>query len=240
MSRDFNSIKLITFDLDNTLWDAEPVLYKAEAAMRNWMTSQYPELALPLSKSQMMALKTKVLLAQPALKGKVSAIRKAVLRQFFLESGFSTDLAEEQAQIAFNIFYQARQKVTLFEDALSTLHKLSNYFQLASLTNGNANLNIIGIHSLFAFSLNAEEIGKEKPAPDIFLKALALSNCRPEQVVHVGDHLEQDVWAAQQVGIQAIWFNPNDEMVSGSINPEDRVRSLSELPDKIAQITSKI
>ena len=31
------SIKLITFDLDDTLWDNVPVIISAEASMREWL-----------------------------------------------------------------------------------------------------------------------------------------------------------------------------------------------------------
>ena len=31
------TIEVITFDLDNTLWDVEPALIKAEDAQREWL-----------------------------------------------------------------------------------------------------------------------------------------------------------------------------------------------------------
>jgi putative hydrolase of the HAD superfamily len=240
MNHSAHPIKLITFDLDNTLWDADPVLYKAEAAMRNWMCTHHPELASSLSMSQLMALKTKVLTSHPELKGKVSALRQVVLKRFFLDAGFTEGQADRQAQAAFDVFYQTRQKVELFDDAMPMLKQLSVRFMLGSLTNGNASTELIGIDHLFAFSLNAEDVGREKPAPDMFLKALALSDCLPEQVIHVGDHLEQDIWAAQQLGIRTIWVDRKGDNMPDSIIPDERMAQLSELPDKIDQIASKI
>ena len=38
-------IKVITFDLDDTLWDARPVLITAEEALFTWLSSCCPEAA---------------------------------------------------------------------------------------------------------------------------------------------------------------------------------------------------
>ena len=35
-------IKVITFDLDDTLWQATPVLIKAEQAVYQWLTNTQP------------------------------------------------------------------------------------------------------------------------------------------------------------------------------------------------------
>ena len=37
------SIKLVTFDLDNTLWNVDKVIVRAETKMRNWMKEYAPE-----------------------------------------------------------------------------------------------------------------------------------------------------------------------------------------------------
>ena len=37
------SIRLITFDLDNTLWDIEPIVARAEKSMRDWIRQQHPD-----------------------------------------------------------------------------------------------------------------------------------------------------------------------------------------------------
>ena len=39
-------IKLITFDLDDTLWDVRPALEAAEAAQWSYLKARFPSLAL--------------------------------------------------------------------------------------------------------------------------------------------------------------------------------------------------
>ena len=38
------SLRLITFDLDDTLWDVAPVMHGAEASLRDWLAVQAPRL----------------------------------------------------------------------------------------------------------------------------------------------------------------------------------------------------
>ena len=38
------TLRLITFDLDDTLWDAPPVLQAAEAALQRWLAEHAPRL----------------------------------------------------------------------------------------------------------------------------------------------------------------------------------------------------
>jgi len=229
-------IRLITFDLDNTLWDADPVLLYAEKILYEWLQDQHPSISHDLSFKKMMHLKNKVLTLHPHLYGKVSTTRLQVLKQFFLDGGYSLAESENQSQLAFAIFYQARQQVTLFDGAISCLETLRHRYDLASLSNGNADPDIIGLSRFFQFSLNAEEVESPKPAPDIFLKALALSGLKPNQVIHIGDHLQEDIWAAQQVGIASIWANFKGHSPIAERMPDATITSLVQLPDVIEQL----
>jgi FMN phosphatase YigB (HAD superfamily) len=38
------SIKLITFDLDDTLWETAPAIVSAEAMLRDWLAEHAPKL----------------------------------------------------------------------------------------------------------------------------------------------------------------------------------------------------
>jgi len=52
--------------------------------------------------------------------------------------------------------------------------------------------------------LTSAQAGARKPAPEIFEQALALSGAAPEQAIHVGDSLEEDVAGARAAGIEAV------------------------------------
>src|SRR5690606_28751942 len=62
------SIQLITFDLDDTLWDNRPVIEGAETAMRDWLMEHTPALgALPVE--HLWAIRGEVLAAEPPRAG---------------------------------------------------------------------------------------------------------------------------------------------------------------------------
>ncbi len=230
-------IRLITFDLDNTLWDADPVLLHAEQTLRRWLRDKHPALSDAISFPQMLALKKQIMQSNPELAYSVSALRLQVLRQLFLNTGYQPAQASAFAEQAFEVFYQARQQVQLFDEVIPLLERLSKDFMLASLSNGNADPKIIGLDRYFQFSLNADQVGAQKPAPDMFNQALSISALTAHQVIHVGDHLKQDVWAAQQVGIQAIWVNLKGAEGSREVDPDATVESLQDLPNKIDQLS---
>jgi putative hydrolase of the HAD superfamily len=67
-----------------------------------------------------------------------------------------------------------------------------------------------GLQDAFEIVVISSAFGVRKPHPAIFqaaLDSLGLSN-NPQQAVHVGDHLEEDIAGAQLAGIEAILFNP--------------------------------
>jgi putative hydrolase of the HAD superfamily len=59
----------------------------------------------------------------------------------------------------------------------------------------------------------SSELGKRKPHPEIFGRALSALEVRPEAAVFVGDRLYEDVGGASAVGmttVQALWFRADE------------------------------
>jgi putative hydrolase of the HAD superfamily len=67
----------------------------------------------------------------------------------------------------------------------------------------------------------SSEVGKRKPHPAIFERALAEVGVRPEEALFVGDRLDADVAGAANVGmrtVQALWFRA--DTVDVDIEPD--------------------
>ena len=47
-------------------------------------------------------------------------------------------------------------------------------------------------------------VGATKPAPAVFRAALALAGAGPEEALHVGDSLDNDVVGARELGMRAV------------------------------------
>lgn len=59
----------------------------------------------------------------------------------------------------------------------------------------------------FEHIVTSEMCQSYKPRPEMFERALDLLQCRPEEVLHIGDSLNSDVAGAQALGITAAWIN---------------------------------
>ena len=55
-----SSLRLITFDLDDTLWDVAPVMNNAEALLREWLASNAARLG-PVPIEHLWAIRTRLL-----------------------------------------------------------------------------------------------------------------------------------------------------------------------------------
>lgn len=201
------TVRLITFDLDDTLWESRPVLLKAELAMLQWLAGHYPRLSEQFTPEQLRVFKNQVAQAQPQLQHRVSQLRQETLRQALAQAGYDEARATEGAAAAFRVFHQARQQVTLFDSVLPTLASLKTRYCLGALTNGNADASQIGLMTYFDFAICAEDLGASKPAPDLFQAALRRAGCDAREAIHVGDHPLDDMEGAHACGFHTVWAN---------------------------------
>lgn len=201
------TLKLITFDLDNTLWHTDPVIVRAEKVLWQWIIKHCPAAEQRFDPHSLQTFKTEIAKQNPDLRHKLSQLRLEFLYQLFLSCGCSITQAKELAQLAFTEFLAARNSVDLFEGTLNVLEALKKRYQVIALSNGNADLKVIGIDHLFDAHFHAENVARPKPHSDMFLAALNAAGVSAHESLHVGDHIEQDVLAAKQLGFNTVWAN---------------------------------
>ncbi|MDP4570724.1 HAD-IA family hydrolase [Pseudomonas sp. LPH60] len=223
------TIKLITFDLDDTLWDTAPVIVSAEATLRQWLTDHAPNLGgVPVE--HLWAIRERVLQDEPTLKYRISALRRRVLFHALQEAGYEHSQASLLADQSFEVFLHARHQLDIFPEVQPTLEALANHFALGVVTNGNADVRRLGLADYFKFALCAEDIGVAKPDARLFHEALQRGGATADTAVHIGDHPGDDIAGAQQAGLRAIWFNPAGKAWEAERAPDAEIRSLKELP----------
>ena len=228
------SIQLITFDLDDTLWDNLPVITGAEAAMRNWLTDHAPLLAaLPVE--HLWGIRSQVLASDPTLRYRLSELRKRTLFLAMQGVGYGHEESLYMAEQAFHAMLDARHRITFFDDTVPTLERLTERYTLGVITNGNADVRRLGLADYFRFALCAEELGIGKPDPLPFVTALQHAGVDAHAGVHVGDHPADDIRGAQNAGMRAIWFNPQGKTWEGEGRPDAEIQALAELPNVLEQ-----
>ena len=191
------SIKLITFDLDDTLWDTAPVIASAEVVLRDWLEANAPILGgVPVE--HLFAIRERLVQAEPGLKHRISALRRRVLFHALEEVGYSEKHAQELANEGFEVFLHARHQVEIFPEVQPVLEILRHHYTLGVVTNGNADVSRLGLADYFRFALCAEDLGIGKPDPAPFLEALRRGDVEASAAVHIGDHPGDDIAGAQR------------------------------------------
>ena len=199
-------IAALSFDLDDTLYPNAEVIQQAERAMQQRLRQLLGDVAY--NQPEYWWQQRKALAAlQPQIRHDVSRWRLLALEQGLLDQGFHRCEAGEIAELAMSAFLQARTDIQLPAKIKPMLQQLAERFPLVAITNGNADIQQMGIGDLFQFALRAGPDGRMKPFPDMFLTAAQRLNIAPHQLLHIGDHVKSDVLGALQAGCQSAWLN---------------------------------
>jgi len=210
-------LKAILFDLDDTLWPITPVLHAAEHSLHAWLATHAPRVARQFSIDTLRQRRLALLAEQPHYALDLAALRRSVLLAAFEAAG--EDAAKVEAAMLH--FLAARNAVTPYPDVLPGLASLKRRVRLGTISNGNADLEVIGLAHHFEVSLAACKFGRAKPDPAIFHAACAAMGVEPGEAAYVGDDLLLDVAGAQAAGMRALWLRRDD---AAGAEPDGQVR----------------
>ena len=223
-------IKAVLFDLDDTLWPIVPVIRHAEQTLHAWLHQHVPAVAEQWSIESLRERRMAMLAENPNYQIDLYALRHAGLTEAFIASHADAGMVDH----AMAIFADARNAVTLFDDVVPALHRMGRRFRLGSISNGFADLAVIGLADHFQVSLAAHSFGCAKPDPAIFQAACEALSVHPREAVYVGDDLLLDVTGAQDAGLRAVWINRFDRSLPPTALPDGVCRNLLELEQWLA------
>ena len=200
-------VDAITLDLDETLWPFAPIGARIESTLHDWFLARSPATAARFPIEAMRELRDRIHAEHPLHALDLGLLRRLTIERALRESGGDPALAAE----AHALFLDERNRVDFHPEVPAALAELAALRPLAALSNGNADLERIGIDHLFRFRLGAREFGRAKPDAAIFLAACEHLGAEPAHVLHVGDHPEQDALGAQRAGLRSAWINRDGE-----------------------------
>jgi len=231
LGQDVNDIRTITLDLDDTLWAIHPVIKRAEESLYAWMGEHYPRITELFQPDDIREIRLEVIAEFKDRLHDLTFLRRTVLTRLGEAAGYGDSHVDD----AFDVFNTVRNDVTLFPEARPALVSLRERFVLVAVTNGNADLEKIGIRDLFDDVVSAAMAGAAKPARRIFDRAVNAGGASARQTLHVGDHPLHDVHGARDAGLRAIWVNRNGEQWPDEYPvPEGEVRHVGELDDLLS------
>jgi putative hydrolase of the HAD superfamily len=215
--------KLITFDLDDTLWDIEAVVAEAERRLHAWFAVHHPAVAARYSAADLRRLRDEAPLRHPELAADMTALRRSSLIRALTSVGYDG----AHAELAFAEFWRHRHDVEFYPDAIPALDALRGRYRLGAITNGNADITLVGLDAHLDFALVAAEFGVAKPDPRIFHEACRRGGVAPHETLHVGDDPLLDVIGAKRAGLDAAWIERRgrrwDEVAAGAGAAPDQV-----------------
>jgi putative hydrolase of the HAD superfamily len=197
------TIRILSLDLDDTLWPVAPVIAAAEIELLDWLKQRYPEAARGHDVDSMRALRVNAAAQFPERSHDLTFLRRRALAVQFAAAGHAESLCEE----ALEIFLAARNRVELYADVRPALERLRARYRLFAVSNGNADLDRCGLGELFDGHITAIAAGAAKPDARIFAALRSMAGVHAAEVMHVGDDPVADVQGASEAGMHAVWLN---------------------------------
>ena len=202
--RTLQPFKVISFDLDDTLYDNSAVIRVAEQRCIDSLRA-LSGLA-QLDGADWLQWKTRIAAQHPRLSEDVTAWRLETMRALLACHGKSAVEIQRIAEQTMQHFLQWRHNIRVAPHHIALLNRLAQQYKLAVITNGNVDPERIGL-SQFDLILRGGVQGRAKPHPDLFRRTAAYFHLPASQILHVGDSLLTDVQGALQAGCQAVWLN---------------------------------
>lgn len=209
------------------------MIHKAESVLYDWFETHTPEVVQLHERNTIVRRRAEVIESNPEIACDMTLLRHKMIEVCLVDAGYPASKADE----AFDVFYQARSDVTLYAGTHRVLESLGQRFKLAVITNGNADLSLIGLADKFQHIQRASIDNLPKPHPQMFETCLQAFDVLPDQVAHVGDNPETDVGGGHKVGMRTVWFNQTNATWPDTLPPDTsfeadaEVASLQELLD---------
>lgn len=202
--------KVVSFDLDDTLYDNVPVMQAAEtdcaAFIRELASAQLPAIAT-WQRADWQARRQHLLHADPQLAANMSELRRQTIFRSLVELGMPAAAAEAIANAALARFITQRSKLQVPESSFALLTALRQHYHVIAISNGNVDLPQTPLAGYFDLVLQPHAGQRGKPFGDMFEAAQqAFPQFTPAQFFHVGDHPISDILGAHRAGWQSAWF----------------------------------
>ncbi|MFX1571604.1 MAG: HAD family hydrolase [Promethearchaeota archaeon] len=133
---------------------------------------------------------------------------------------------------------------SLKTDVKQTLETLSSKYKFGLVSNTGITpgkiikkvLKKYNILNLFQILVFSDEIGFYKPCSILFKTVIKEFNCKPSNIIHIGDILETDVKGAKKCNMRTVWINDSNYQNSEEIKPDYAIKRISEVIEIIKRL----
>ncbi len=222
-------ISALSFDGDMTLWDFYKVMrHSLTHTLRELRQHVSTQRALDLTVEDMIAIRNRL---AEEVKGEVwnlEEIRRLAFEKTLEYVGYPDgDLAMHLNKTYLKHRFE---DIELYRDVVPALDILAPHFKIGLLSNGNSYPERCGLAGRFDFVVFAQDVRVAKPDRRIFQITAQRAGCPLDQLLHVGDSLEQDVAGAHAAGAHTVWLNRDGLTNDTGIKADYEISSLTNLP----------
>lgn len=233
-NRRLGAIKVISFDLDDTLYSNRQVMLNTDQAMQSYfqqLFSQYQVKQVQQLPNHLFwqPYRQQVLTTDPLLTHDVTEVRRATYQLGLKQLGLAEQCALTEADKAMSHFLLHRNQVAVPAEIPEFLATLSKRYRLIAISNGNVCTQAIGLAPFFEHIFHAGQGLKQKPANDLFHHASNKLNVKPQQILHVGDCGHADIFGAQRAGCRSAWLNCYDVGKPIKVLPDIELNQVTDL-----------
>jgi HAD superfamily hydrolase (TIGR01509 family) len=233
------AVRVLLFDLDDTLFDTRWSAEAALAAVGPLVRERCPELGEEQMRATYYAVIREVdgLLADGQLVFDTArALHLHRWHEILARCGADTGHA---AVLAERYRITRRENGRLFDDVPEVLALLEGY-HAALLTNGPGEMQrekmaSVALERWIPEAYISGELGVWKPHAAIFRHALDGMACTAEEAVMVGDSLPNDIAGAAAVGMRTVWVNRHGFGLPPEIRPDAVIEDLRGLPEALSR-----
>ena len=229
--RDWHTPRVLTLDLDDTLYDNGPVIDYAEDYIKTRSGVEYLD-GNRLSNEVYSSVRQEMLSVCPELEYDVSMLRYFIFKELLLRAGKSSDDSGAIAEDLMHDFIKVRSRINVPRETLDVLYRLKQRYPLIGLTNGNSSPKLARYEDCFDEVILAAVNMPSKPNPAMFLYAAMYVGVDISEVCHIGDNENTDVLGAIKAGAMSVrqtqYHCDNSEL---RILPHVCINNIAELTD---------
>jgi HAD superfamily hydrolase (TIGR01549 family) len=210
-------IKVISFDLDNTLYDNTPVISRAEKQSQEYLTLEFGKQNKIYDVNVFKEIRKKLFESNHIAFDNLTHLRQECLRELCIGLE-NRDLIIQKAT---DIFIDLRQQASIPEEIVSMIKSLSKNYILVSITNGNCDANNLTIGKYFKKNYSPQQGHRAKPHTEMFEKVIDDFQIDANQLLHVGDEEKSDGLGAKNAGCHFYLIKPFEKLkdLQESISP---------------------
>ena len=217
-------IRAVVFDMDDTLYDEMMFVRSGFQSV-----ARYLGIRFDLEEQKIYQIMLELLNSDG--RGKIF---DSVLK---LHNIYSPRLVEELIEV----YRTHTPKISLYSDVVETLERLRvEQLKIGIITDGlhsvqKTKVRALKLQDLVDFIIYTDELGSgyEKPHPAAFLRAIEILNCKPTNILYVGNNPEKDIFGANSVGMGSAHICRGDYTCNGSCNARFHAKSLKSLFDDV-------